>query len=150
MLHETAQHCAWFLLWWHLEQCFPTFLSLLPSKKKHIRLYPWNFNIRDIYISLCTICISIFYTLKNKMFLSPVTNFHPLGIDITPLRIYVLWWCIFFLAGSTNDPWHHGSGSAWYDLASHQMVDNKYHLLEDIHKAKRSGFQRHSLEHRTH
>ena len=35
----------------------------------------------------------------------------------------------------------HDTSSVWYDLASHQMVDKKYHLLEDSQKPRDLDFR---------
>lgn len=81
------------IIWNNVSQ---PFIYHLPPKKSFQAydfrtVHQWNFDTTDIqYISLHTVCTSVLYTWRVRLFKTPRNNFHFTGGNVISLRMHNL------------------------------------------------------------
>ena len=106
------------IIWNNVSQ---PFIYHLPPKKSFQAydfrtVHQWNFDTTDIqYISLHTVCTSVLYTWRVRLFKTPRNNFHFTGGNVISLRMHNLEkksgnWVITF-GGEGSDV--HACRSSW-------------------------------------
>ena len=102
-IDTTVYFCS---LFFHSYPCKESFQVPSPTCLNPLQ----NFNTADIlYISLCTLCMSVLYILKNT-FTHTRTNFYPLRGDTAPNEnawftnyLWLIWWYTADLSSCDRD-----------------------------------------------